>query len=499
MGVTFDASRISAFSNAQFSSDKSIAGLDGNGGVKATGTYHGALSVIFRTSADKASNNAVRTELLRSLGQAFGIGGMTETNGKVTFSKDFMDQLESILGKDVFKRGDFKIGADGTVTSGRPLTSRRISAIIAKATEAGQGASGELEMGTLGPIMEPDIPEVETVKTVTTTKATVAGTDEGETDTESYLPKFKALWAEIEPMKDPPPPKPVLRLNLSGLEEEPPPPPKGPKGRFKDYFQHVGRCLEFFEKHFEGLISENEEWVSNERNGISNDGVARYVITHPTTHERIPMRTASDLTSFLNRKDEKDGFSIGLFEPSFYADIIPKGGIKTPEDLKALKGYIRTTAAQYTRGSINLYFDAKAAGKLDDFIALSPNTGGCMDGRANRVADMRQTLGLEDEDMYAADHTSDTNLYDCITAEMMAASNRIPGGAKSWPQVKDTVKSKLVGQIRPIMTVNSKNEVVPLMENGKQVVRAITAEDVDKVGRVCAAEIFFVELDEVDK
>ncbi len=510
MAITFDSSKIAMFRDAQFASGNTIANL-GDDGLTAGGTYHGALGAITRTKAEKAENNKVRTELLRSLGQAFGLSGMSEADGKVSFSKDFMDQLESILGKDVFKRDDFKIGADGTVTSGRPLTSRRISAIIAKATTAAQGVSGEPEMETLGPILEPDVPEVETVKTVTTTKAgpagakaatdgqevetvrtvttTVAGTDEGEADTESCLPRFRALWAEIEPMEDDPPPEPVLRLGLSS--EEPPPAPKGPKARFKEYFESVGRCLEFFEKHFEGMISENEKWVSNERNGISNEGVARYVITHPKTQERIPMHTATDLTNFLNRNKTSEDLNIGLFEPSFYTDIIPKGGIKTPEALEALKGYIRSTAAQYAQGSINLYFDAKAAGKLDEFIALSPNTGGCMDGRANRVADMRQKLRLEDEGMNAANHTSDTDLYECITAEMTAASNRIEGGAKNWGQVKNMVKSALVGQIRPIMTVDSQNKVVPLMENGKQVVRAITAEDVEKVGRICAFDIFF--------
>lgn len=33
-----------------------------------------------------------------------------------------MTKLESILGRDVLKSGDFKIGADGSVTSGKPLT-----------------------------------------------------------------------------------------------------------------------------------------------------------------------------------------------------------------------------------------------------------------------------------------------------------------------------------------------------------------------------------------
>lgn len=42
-----------------------------------------------------------------------------------------MDKLEKLLGKEL-KRGDFGIGSDGTVTSGKPLTARRIRAIINK-------------------------------------------------------------------------------------------------------------------------------------------------------------------------------------------------------------------------------------------------------------------------------------------------------------------------------------------------------------------------------
>lgn len=42
-----------------------------------------------------------------------------------------MDRLEQLLGKEL-KRSDFGIGADGTVSSGKPLTARRIKAILNK-------------------------------------------------------------------------------------------------------------------------------------------------------------------------------------------------------------------------------------------------------------------------------------------------------------------------------------------------------------------------------
>ena len=49
-----------------------------------------------------------------------------------------MDKLAKLLGPE-FKRDDFGVGADGTVTSGRPLTQRRISAIMKQAAIVGKG------------------------------------------------------------------------------------------------------------------------------------------------------------------------------------------------------------------------------------------------------------------------------------------------------------------------------------------------------------------------
>ena len=76
-----------------------------------------------------------RTELLCSLGNAFGLNGMGQNkDGVTTFSKSFMDKLQKLLG-DEFKRNDFGISDDGTVTSGKPLTQRRVSAIVKQAID----------------------------------------------------------------------------------------------------------------------------------------------------------------------------------------------------------------------------------------------------------------------------------------------------------------------------------------------------------------------------
>ena len=119
----FDPGALKRFENVNFGNENTIANLEGSG-LKASGTWS-RFSAIGRQDPEKAENNKARTELLKSLGNAFGLQGMSEKNGKVTFTKGFMDSLEKILGRDVFKRSDFGIsGAGGEVSSGRPLTQR---------------------------------------------------------------------------------------------------------------------------------------------------------------------------------------------------------------------------------------------------------------------------------------------------------------------------------------------------------------------------------------
>lgn len=132
----FDISALRAFNNPNITDANAIINKSADGGIKQNGTYTGVLSALSRSKADKAANNEARTLLLQSLGKAFGMEA-TVNEGKVTFSKEFMDKLEAKLGKD-FKRSDFGINTKGEVTSGKPLTQRRITAICAKATEQAQ-------------------------------------------------------------------------------------------------------------------------------------------------------------------------------------------------------------------------------------------------------------------------------------------------------------------------------------------------------------------------
>ncbi len=132
-----DLTALNTFKNANLGNDNAIAKFDENNNLSSDSTFSKAKIFRFlRSSTTQTNNNQIRTELLKSLGKAFGLeqGIGTGPKGEVTFSKDFMDKLEKILGP-AFKRSDFGVPSEGgAVKSGKPLTQRRINQIMTQAS-----------------------------------------------------------------------------------------------------------------------------------------------------------------------------------------------------------------------------------------------------------------------------------------------------------------------------------------------------------------------------
>lgn len=137
MAIQFNPNALSRFANVDFRQNDAIANLGEGDGLVQNGNRGLGVFAKIRFKSTKANNNAVRTELLKALGQAFDLGGVSEVGGKTMFSAEFMDRLEDILGP-AFKRDDFGINADGEVKSGKPLTQHRITAIVNAARAKGE-------------------------------------------------------------------------------------------------------------------------------------------------------------------------------------------------------------------------------------------------------------------------------------------------------------------------------------------------------------------------
>ena len=86
MSLDINFAALGAFRNVNFGNADAIANLKQGDGVEQNGKLGSFLGKMFRSSATKANNNAVRTELLKSLGQAFGLSGMSEAGSEAMAS-----------------------------------------------------------------------------------------------------------------------------------------------------------------------------------------------------------------------------------------------------------------------------------------------------------------------------------------------------------------------------------------------------------------------------
>lgn len=104
--------------------------------IASGGKLNCLATKLTRSSAALEANNRVRAELLISLGKAFGVeeAKMYKKAGdSYIFKADFLKQLEQTLGSTIkIKNFGIDMKNGGEVTSGKPLTERRITAIFNK-------------------------------------------------------------------------------------------------------------------------------------------------------------------------------------------------------------------------------------------------------------------------------------------------------------------------------------------------------------------------------
>ena len=81
--MSFNISALNSFYNARLDGENALANLGEDNTIVKKNDYYGGIRRIFRSSSTKAANNAVRAELLRSLGQAFELDGVSEKDGKL--------------------------------------------------------------------------------------------------------------------------------------------------------------------------------------------------------------------------------------------------------------------------------------------------------------------------------------------------------------------------------------------------------------------------------
>ena len=427
----FNMAALDSFSKAICDNDNIVVSVDRNNkdNIKQNGTYKSPGFFKWRrTSAVRTANNAVRTQLLKSLGDAFGLKGMTaRTDGKIQFSREFINDLQNRLGADL-KLADFGIGRDGLVSSGKPLTVRRIKAIIDKV------------------VISQDIFDVNV-----------------------YKRKMGKVMDEMKKFDG--------SSDLSGLK-------------------HAAKCLSFLEKLGENpLIREdpNYDYLKEFGTEEEQEKLVRFQYYDVEQQKYVPMKRIDDLQHNLGKKEV-----LGLashpenqpFRPQKYVD----GSENGPE--KAEK-YVKDLVSSYAKVMVDLHDHCKKTGKQREFMTLINNPGICLEDHLKKATEFSQEVHVSELSDAEVDQIQDLNriadtganepLHKCIFAELNALfSDPKAEQGDDWEAYAARVKKNLCGQKRPITEAftNEKGRIDfrPVMENGKPVVREITAADLDKIG-----------------
>ena len=437
MSLDINFAALGAFRNVNFGNADAIANLKQGGGVEQNGKLGSFLGKMFRSSATQANNNAVRTELLKSLGQAFGLSGMSEAGGKTTFSAEFMAKLEGILGRDVFKAADFKIGRDGTVSSGKPLTQRRIQAIVNKAVVASRG----------------------------------------QYDAGVYRTKLDSINAKIATMPEGP----------------------GTKVAMQDHFAAVGKLIDFMDKELDGLFDEN--FTYNPQKDQEGDNVPYVMVSKlGGKYEQKPLKSIGMVTQYVKDFTGKlfhiqENILAGVKNIAQLSDLDDPPEQITAYLKRAMTEFVMASIDTYLDADKAGKLDGYQSVITHAWPCIEGKTSGITEFRLTNLPleDVNPAAGSAEVNVNAvATHDKNQPLNQCIGREISALDAK---GVKfeSWKDVAAAVKQNLIGTIRPIDVPVKDGDgwKFELLrdEKGQPVVREITEEDIDRLGEACMEAI----------
>ena len=451
MAIELNSAALNIYRNAAFADGKTILNNDGDG-IKANGVYKGALSALSRSTEEKVANNAVRTELLKALGRSFNVKGMTEADGKVTFSKDFMVRLEKILGAD-FKRGDFGINANGEVASGKPLTMRRIQAIVKKADLVGAGTFS----------------------------------------VDVYRRKFEVMLKDM------------------GATKMTPEDMKKKGGEFVT-LHNIAKILTFLEKEVDKSVRVNPEYeYAREVHDFENDDGAPFDedsfkgsrfeyldATKGKGGEYVPLRSTDDWVLYVSSRAGV------VFHPERCRSFSKENYASITE----LNKYLSDNLKLYVKKAIDNYFAAQNCGKMGEYTkVMGPNAGVCLEEKCMRLVEFEDEHLVEKDALDAAEVEALRRIAEAapVNGELPTAEDLVYkeidaigrlgeryADSDDWNDFAELAKEHLVGTTAMIMQAvqdGDEYKIEPVMEEGKPVVRPLTAADLDAIGPACMAKI----------
>lgn len=459
-----DFTALNTFKNANLGNDNAIAKFDENNNLSSDSTFSKAKIFRFiRSSSTQESNNLVRTELLKTLGKAFGLEAEIGNgpNGEVIFSKAFMNKLEKMIGPS-FKRSDFGVPAEGgAVKSGKPLTQRRINQIVTKAA-AFENKSFSIEV---------------------------------------YKQKLAVIMKDLG-MPD------SSHMTQDELFD------KYSSVSVQRHFANVQKCLYFLEHELEQSLKEDEDMKSSYADAVENNVSKEQLDFFLRLPGRFKMKD-SDSGEYVNySEDYNSGYQPKYLQPRLGGELIhtelsgfdPKKSVS----IDPLKNYISVNIKSYVKNAIDTYFDAKRKGIDEDYNShVRYNLGACMEDKIANYIKFRQEYlddGVVDVNLEAhlnnvINGNESKNQKESIEAELQLLMQQNPDG--EWEDYAPLLHEKLVGKYSTVIVANKngetgKIEYTELKEDGIAVVRPITIDDIDNLGKTIYYDIMGDDVDNAD-
>ena len=428
--MNIDVTRLASPIAFKTGDGNAIANLNGDRLVQ-NGTF--SSKNIFRwmrLSSTRAANNQVRTEFLRSLGEAFGLEGATVGNdGKTRFTTAFMDRLEKIIGAD-FKREDFGIDRDGVVASGKPLTERRITAIVTRALVVGK--------------------------------------------TPFDIVAYRAKVAEMGRMG-----------RAAGLSDE-------NLGRLGRQIYRMNRALDFLEAGgVDEFLEENPYYVDEDEENRGNYFVINTAEEHRDVpyflkkgDERTPLRSRTELgmAIFAKYSDTSRG-GVLLHLENLKVTLKNRASDESDERVdfrEAARSYVNDALQAYIKLATDMFFDTVGTPLFHTLVEKTFSCTACIEGQTSELIQFQASHGLVESadgeaavNLAVADHDGKTDLLECLAREAQtlenANKNRGSGKTLGWDDYRPVFVKNLVGLVRPVQ----------IEAKGPVETREVTEADID--------------------
>ena len=478
----------------------SIANLDGKDAIKKAGEYGGALSALGRTCIERTANNEMRTELLKSLAQAFGMQVMTDNDGKARFTREFLISLERKIGAE-FKRGDFKLDADGYVCSGRPLTARRIKAIISKVTLA------TLDPGSSDSSISTE--RADAMKSKSEIKSEETGKSTGADESGPVKTKFglrKEIYNPFFAKLD------IIKGKLLGAPEH-----------VQKFYERIGMSLDYLADQ---LDTDRMSEAAPDKSALRNDqgyefevlelggeykpDMNKFEYYDPKKGKHVPLKSTYDFNVNILSPAIGGGF-IHLERATRMNEDGKKVTFRPDEapDIQPLRKYIADTLRLLVSKAIDLYFASEEAGKLDEFFAHLKEPGACIEDQGLHFVQfeaehLTKATAISAEDARRLELIADGKAPDLpessVNQFMYVLSDfedeKWFSKDAGWnKELADAVKAELRGKkcvMQDFDAPHKLGEKVPdlIGQNGLPVVKVLTDDLIDELGPKILREYF---------